>query len=224
MRKVLIGTTNPSKIQRFRSLLSEYDVEFCTPADLNITGEPEEYGRTPEENAILKARYYGRYFDSVICNDSGLYFDTLTLEDDRQPGLNIRTPGGTSRLNDEEMIAYYSKLIRSLGGKVLACYLDGIAVYCDHKIYSFMEDDPAAMSDTFYMIDCPSPKRQPGWPLDSLSLYRDSLTYFVDNETDNRDTADEEIMSDDRKKRLIHFLASSLGLQKSESPSQAAGR
>lgn len=73
----MIGTTNPSKIQWFCELLSEYDVHFYTPEDLNITGEPEETGRTPKENAILKARYYGQFFDSVICNDSGLYFDEL---------------------------------------------------------------------------------------------------------------------------------------------------
>ncbi len=216
MRKVLIGTTNPSKIRRFRALLSEYDVEFCTPEDLNITSKPEECGKTPEENAVLKARHYGQYFDSVICNDSGLYFDKLTLADSRQPGLNIRTPGGISRMNDEEMIEYYSKLIRSLGGKVLAYYLDGIAVWRGHKTYSFMEDNPADRPNSFYMIDRPSPKRLPGWPLDSLSLYRDSLTYFVDDEDDNYDAADEEIMSDEYKRRLIHFLVSSLGLQKTK--------
>lgn len=214
MKKVLIGTTNPSKIQRFRALLSEYAVEFYTPKDLNITSEPEECGATPEENAILKARHYGRYFNSVICNDSGLYFDQLPRKDSRQPGLNIRTPGGLPRLNDEEMIEYYANLVHSLGGRVLAYYLDGIAVCHNQKIYSFMEDNPAARSNAFYMIDRPSPKRQPGWPLDSLSLNRGNLTYFVDEGNDNYDTADEEITSDDNRQRLIHFLALSLNLQK----------
>lgn len=41
-------------------------------------------------NAICKAGYYGKYFDLVICNDSGLYFEELSLEDERQPGLNVR--------------------------------------------------------------------------------------------------------------------------------------
>lgn len=214
MKKVLIGTTNPSKIQRFRTLLSEYAVEFYTPKDLNITSEPEEQGSTPEENAILKARHYGRYFNSVICNDSGLYFDKLPLEDERQPGLNIRTPQGLPRLNDEEMIEYYSRLIHSLGGQTLAYYLDGIAVCRNHHIHSFMIDNSTDKSSTFYMTDRPSPKRQPGWPLDSLSLNRDSLTYFVDEGNDTYDTADEEITSDDCRQRLIRFLASSLNLQK----------
>ena len=62
------------------------------------------------------------------------------------------------------------------------------------------------------MIEKPSPKRQPGWPLDSLSLYRDSLTYFVDEEYDNGDTPTKEITSDEYTRKLIYFLVSSLKL------------
>ncbi len=84
--KVLLGTTNPSKVKRFEELLHGYDIEFCTLNDLGITQEPKETGKNPEENAIIKAKYYGSFFDLVICNDSGLYFDSLPLDDSRQPG------------------------------------------------------------------------------------------------------------------------------------------
>lgn len=127
--KVLLGTTNSSKVKRFSDLLKGYDIEFVTLNDIEITEEPEEKGTSPEENAIIKVKFYGQYFDIVICNDVGLYFKELDLEDSRQPGLNIRTPMNMNRLSDEEMIAYYSKLIAKLGGKVTAYYLDGIAVY-----------------------------------------------------------------------------------------------
>lgn len=50
--KVLIGTTNPSKVKRFEELLSDYEIEFLTLRDLGITEEPEETGSTPEENAV----------------------------------------------------------------------------------------------------------------------------------------------------------------------------
>ena len=73
--KILLGTTNPSKVKRFSDLLKGCDVEFVTLKDLAITAEPEENGATPEENAILKAKFYGQYFDVVICNDTGLYFE-----------------------------------------------------------------------------------------------------------------------------------------------------
>ena len=83
--RILLGTTNPSKVKRFSDLLKGYDVEFVTLKDLAITDEPEENGTTPEENAIAKAKFYGQYFEVVICNDSGLYFEELALDDVRQP-------------------------------------------------------------------------------------------------------------------------------------------
>ena len=166
--KVLLGTTNSSKVKRFADLLKGYDIEFITLKDIKIIEEPEEKGTSPEENAIIKAKFYGQYFDIVICNDVGLYFKELDLEDLRQPGLNIRTPMNMNRLSDEEMIDYYSKLIAKLGGKVTAYYLDGIAVYNHGVISSFMDNEAAQKTGVFDMIDKASSKRFEGWPLDSL--------------------------------------------------------
>ena len=90
--KVLIGTTNPSKVKRFKDFLPDSGIEFLTLKDLGITAEPEESGNPPEENARIKAEFYGRFCDRDICTDSGLYFDCIPLDDPRQPGLNIRSP------------------------------------------------------------------------------------------------------------------------------------
>ena len=209
--KVLIGTTNPSKVRRFEEFLDGFGVEFYTLKDLEIQDEPEEMGNTPEENAILKAKFYGQYFDYVICNDSGLYFDELPLDDSRQPGLNIRTPKGV-RLNDEEMITYYVELVHSFGGKVLAYYLDGIAVYNKGEIYSFMEGRESAKLSGFYMVDKPSDKRHEGWPLDSLSLNRNTMMYFVDKGNNVYDKVEENIMIGEYRQRLIKFLKEALEL------------
>lgn len=208
--KVLIGTTNPSKVNRFKYLLNGYDIEFLTLKDSNILDEPEETGTTPEENAIMKAKFYGRYFDVVICNDSGLYFDEIALDDVRQPGLNIRTPMNSHRLSDEEMIDYYSKLVSELGGKVNAFYLDGIAVYNKGKIHSYMDADMAKSTGTFYMIDKASPNRFEGWPLDSLSVNRRTGKYFVDG---REKESKENIIFGEYEKRIIDFLSQSLGLK-----------
>ena len=35
--RILLGTTNPSKVKRFSDLLQGYDVEFVTLKDLAIT-------------------------------------------------------------------------------------------------------------------------------------------------------------------------------------------
>lgn len=205
--KVLLGTTNPSKVKRFSDLLKGYEIEFVTLRDLAITDEPEEAGATPEENAVLKAKFYGRYFDVVICNDSGLYFEELALDDMRQPGLNIRTPMQMDRLSDEEMIDYYSKLIGELGGKVSAYYLDGIAVYNHGKICSFMDADAARKIGAFYMIEKVSEKRFEGWPLDSLSISKENGKYFVDGSIDE---SKENIIKDQYERSVVDFLVTSL--------------
>ena len=209
--KILIGTTNPAKVNRFREFLEGFGVEFCTLKDLNIIAEPDEKGNTPEENAVIKAKFYGKYYDYVICNDSGLYFDELPLEDKRQPGLNIRTPQGI-RLDDEEMLDYYSKLVHSIGGKVFAYYLDGIAVYNKGQVYSFMEGRESARLAGFYMIDRPSDKRHIGWPLDSISLNKNTMKYFVDKGNNVYDKVEENIMIGEYRKRLVTFLKDALGL------------
>ena len=153
--RILLGTTNPSKVKRFSDLLKGYDVEFVTLKDLAITDEPEENGTTPE----AKAKFYGQYFEVVICNDSGLYFEELALDDVRQPGLNVRTPMQMDRLSDEEM------------------------------------------------IDKASSKRFEGWPLDSLSMNKETGQYFVDG---SMEESKENIIKDEYEKEIVDFLTKSL--------------
>lgn len=207
--KVLIGTTNPAKVKRFSEFLPDCGIEFLTLADLQITEEPEENGSGPEENARIKAAFYGKYCDRVICNDSGLYFDCIPLDDPRQPGLHIRTPQGT-RLDDEGMIDYYSALIKSLGGKTLAYYLDGIAVYRSGTISSYL--DERGKHASFYMVDKPSPNRHPGWPLDSLSLNQNTMTYFVDHRNNLYDTVEDPVIIGHYRQRVVEFLKRALEL------------
>lgn len=207
--RVLIGTTNPAKVTRFEEFLPDSGIEFLTLRDLNITQEPEELGNTPEENARIKAAFYGRFCDRVICNDSGLYFDSIPMDDPRQPGLNIRAPQG-KRLDDEEMIQYYSALVRELGGKVLAYYLDGIAVYREGKIQSFL--DERGKHAAFYMVETPASQRHPGWPLDSLSINKNTMTYFVDHGNNIYDDVEEQIMVGEYRRRVVEFLKQALGL------------
>lgn len=206
---VLLGTTNPSKAAMFENWLAGEGIRFLTLRDVSIPGEPEENGATPAENARRKAEYYGRYADYVICNDSGLYLTGLPMEDARQPGLHIRTPGGAAhRLDDEEMIACYAGLAHSLGGRVWACYVSGFAVKTPQAVYLYEESIGELAEQAFWLTDTPSAERRPGWPLDSLSYYSDRKTSFLSPKP--------PVLSgpeDDREwKRLLAFLKESLGL------------
>lgn len=203
--QVLIGTTNPAKLRLFQDVLQGYPIQFVTLRDLGITAEPEEMGNNPAENAAVKAAFYGRYADNVICNDSGLYFDELALDDPRQPGLHIRTPQGI-RLDDEAMIDYYSRLIHSLGGKVLAYYLDGFAVKTPAGVQTFIKSKQDAREAAFWMLDQPVAQRRPGWPLDSLSKELDDTSFLEEGVELKPSTTGAT------KKAWVRFLTSALGL------------
>ena len=207
--EVLLGTTNPSKVSRVERWLEGEDVHFLTLSEVAVPGEPEETGNRPGENARRKAEYYGRYADYVICNDSGLYLTGLPMEDARQPGLHIRTPGGAAhRLDDEEMIAYYAGLAHSLGGWAQACYLSGYAVKTPEKVFVYQERMEERTHDLFWLTDTPCPERRPGWPLDSLSYYGDRKTSFLSPKPPMLSSPE----SDREWKRLLAFLKESLGL------------
>ncbi len=168
--EVLLGTTNPSKVSMFERWLEGEDVHFLTLSEVAVPGEPEETGNRPGENARRKAEYYGRYADYVICNDSGLYLTGLPMEDARQPGLHIRTPGGAAhRLDDEEMIAYYAGLAHSLGGRVQACYLSGYAVKTPRKGVCLSGADGSSDARSFlvdgYALRGTAPRLAAGFPV-----------------------------------------------------------
>ena len=206
--KVLLGTTNPSKVGYFAKVLEGTEISFVTLRDLGVDAEPEETGASPQENAAIKARFYAQYAPDgvVICADSGLYLDELPLDDPRQPGLHVRTPGGGKRLDDEEMIVYYANLAHSLGGKAMAYYLDGAAVMAGGKVFTFQETREEARAKGFYIVDVPSAERREGWPIDSVSLMQDG-TYFLDP---NRKVQVQQTAA--YKPRLRAFLLASMGL------------
>lgn len=67
--RVLLGTTNPSKVKRFSDLLKGYDIEFITLRDIEVIEEPKEMGNTPEENGEYTRRkcyYEGRVLWTIL--------------------------------------------------------------------------------------------------------------------------------------------------------------
>lgn len=88
--RLLIATTNPHKLREIRELLAGAPIELIGLADLPPVAEPEETGRTFQDNARLKALFYSRYADLVqagpllvAADDSGLMVDAL----DGEPGV-----------------------------------------------------------------------------------------------------------------------------------------
>lgn len=175
--KILYGTGNPGKLNSMRNRLNGLGIEVLGPADIGIqVGEIDETGNDPLENARIKAlAYYRAARMPVFSCDSGLYIEGLSQN--RQPGVHVRNVDGR-RLNDDEMIAYYSSLAKEMGGRMIARYRNAICFVLDDKrIYENTEDD---IAERFIMAATPHPQRTKGFPLDSLSIHIATDEYYYD--------------------------------------------
>lgn len=179
--KLLYGTGNLAKLSAMRNRLEQLDIELIGLNDLRAEGKiiPEviEDGNTPFENARLKAMaYYEAFQIPVFSCDSGLYFDNVP--DEVQPGVYVRNVNGKC-LSDDEMIDYYSGLVKAYGN-LMARYRNAICfVMDDTHIYEAME--PSMESEKYILTDKPhSTIRKEGFPLDSISLDIKTNKYYYD--------------------------------------------
>ncbi|CAM9132286.1 RdgB/HAM1 family non-canonical purine NTP pyrophosphatase [Mycoplasma marinum] len=122
MKKILIATQNKNKIKEYRQILPKMGLKLVTLADLNIDDESPENGKTFEENALQKAKfYYDLLKIPVISEDSGLEVDNLN-------GF----PGVYSKrwMEHKNYEVKVNELIKRLGNKSNECrYVAAIAFY-----------------------------------------------------------------------------------------------
>ena len=102
--KVVLATHNQGKIREFQKILSEIGWDIISVSELGDIQEPEETGRTFEENALQKARYYANITQfPVLADDSGIIADILQ----NKPGIySARYAGqhGDDKANNEKLI------------------------------------------------------------------------------------------------------------------------
>ncbi len=187
MKKVLFATGNESKAKRFKDGLLRNGIEIITIKDIDEDIEVLEDGKDAIENALIKARAYAKVLDMpVFAMDDSLYIDNIP--DDKQPGLYVRRVNG-KRLSDEEMLTYYSNLAHEYGvdGKLTCRWVYGIAVINNgvESTYTWSKDD-------FYIVDKPSDKIDPGYPLNTISINKKLNKYFTDMTKEDYDTVKED--------------------------------
>ena len=180
--KVLFATTNPAKVQRYTAGLEEAGIEVLTIKDLGYEIPVDECGKNAIENALIKAKaYYDKTKMICIGMDNNLFIEDLPEE--KQPGNHVRRINGKT-LSDDEMIEYYTNLVKENGGKLTAKWVYGMVVYDgkEAKSYSWSKEH-------FYFIDTPCQMRNPGYPLDSITIipeYNRYLVEFTDEERKHR--------------------------------------
>ena len=185
--KILYGTTNQGKLLAMKKSLEGLDIELISLHD--VEGElPKinENGKTPLENAEIKARaYFEAFHMPVFSCDSGLYFDELTEEE--QPGIRVRRVGG-KELTDEEMTEYYASLAAKHGGRITGRYRNAIYFILDEN-HHYSSMDTSIATEPFILVTKPHAKRVPGFPLDSLSVDIATGKYYYELDTKDVSTS-----------------------------------
>ena len=199
MKKVLFATENESKAKRFKNGLLKNNIAIITINDIEPKIEIDENGKNAIENALIKARAYASICDyPVFAMDDNLYIEGIP--DEIQPGMYVRRVNG-KRLTDEEMIEYYSKLAHDYGtdGKLTCRWIYGIAA-----INRGVESTYTWSKDDFYIVDKPSNKINPGYPLNTISKNKKLNKYFTDITEDDKKKIEED------ESDVIDFLCKNL--------------
>lgn len=197
--KVLFATSNPAKVRNYKEELSKNGINLLTLKDISISFSVEESGKNAIENAYLKAKaYYDALGIPTIGMDNNLFIEGIP--DELQPGVFVRRING-KELNDDEMIEYYTKLVKEYGGKLKARWVYGMVLMTNNGTSEFNWS-----YNDFYLVSNVNKKRNLGYPLDSISIDEKTNKYFVDmTEEDRKENAKE--ISD---KEVIAFILNSL--------------
>lgn len=199
MREILFATGNKSKAKRFTKGLLEHDIKVLTLEDININIEVEENGSTAIENALIKARAYAKKTNlPVFAMDDTLYIDNIP--DDKQPGMFVRRVNG-KKLNDEEMIEYYSNLAKEYGanGLLTGRWIYGMALINNGHEYTYTWS-----KQNFYITSTPSNIINPGYPLNTISINIKLNKYFTEL------TEEDKLLIQEDESHVVNFLVDSL--------------
>ena len=195
--KVLFATTNPAKVRIYKDLLTEKEIELITINDLDVQLNIDENGKNALENAYIKAKaYYDITKMPTIGMDDCLFIEGISEEE--QPGTNVRRVNG-KRLDDDEMIEHYTKLVKKYGEKLIAKWVYGIIICTDKGVFK-----TTWSKDDFYLVDKPIEKRNVGYPLDSISIVPESGKYFAEL-VEKKDEKKK-----DNVKKIVNFIVKSL--------------
>lgn len=105
MNKILIATRNFGKYKELMEVLVRLRrIKFVSLNDEHVEGDIMENGKTYEENAIIKAEFFGRLTGlPTIADDSGIVVKAIKEE----LGVHTRRWGAGENANDEEWLNFF---------------------------------------------------------------------------------------------------------------------
>ena len=180
MKKILIASTNPGKITEIKIGLQELEkqeIKVLTLNDVRVGDkEPEETGKTFQENAFIKAKFYADLTHlPVLSDDGGLIIPYLNNE----PGVKSRRWLGYEA-TDKELIKYTLSNLRGCTGSKRIAYLETCLCFYDPQIKKTIYETEKILGR---IAETPSTKRVTGFPYRAIFIV-DEFNKFYDELTD----------------------------------------
>lgn len=174
MKEVLFATGNASKVARYKDKLLERGIILKSLKDIDVDIDVDENGSTAIENATIKAKAYNEASNlPTMATDDTMYI--VGIPEEKQPGIFVRRVNG-KRLNDQEMIDYYTGLVKEYGkdGKLDTKWILGMVIIKDGKVYTHEET-----TSEYYILDTPARDMREGYPLSSILFNKKANKYDI---------------------------------------------
>lgn len=193
MNKLLIGTTNPAKLAEYKKLLAGSGLELVGLSDVGITALPSEQGKTFEENAIIKAKFYSKESGiPALADDGGLEIDAL----DGFPGLH------TTNFSDEEIIMDILNKMKNVPAEKRSCKLSvAIALSTPFGIMTSFSSIDGVVAET------PAEKIIKGYPFRSITYLPQFRKYHVDLSSQEENRFNHRLTALDKIKDMVNELS-----------------
>lgn len=188
MKKILIATHNKAKLAELLMGVKELQnkgIKVLTLIDVGVEDDPEEIGKTFEDNAKLKAKHYGDLTNlPTIADDGGLIIPYLNNE----PGVKSKRWMGRDA-TDLELIDHALYNLQGCTGSDRTAYLQTCLCFYDPKTKRTLIELEKVKG---LIAEKPNNRPTNGYPYRALFIvekfnkYYDELTYKEHEQVNHR--------------------------------------
>jgi len=139
VKKLLIATHNKAKFEEMKMGVKQFAPHLKTISlqNLKISEQPEETGKTFEENAKLKAYFYSKLTNlPTIADDGGIMIDALNGE----PGVKTRRWLGYE-MSDQELIDHTLKSLQNVPANKRTAQFKACIYFFDPATQTEMQEE-----------------------------------------------------------------------------------
>ena len=175
MKKILIASTNSGKIAEIKIGLKELEkqkIRILTLNDVEVGDtKPEETGKTFQENAFIKAKFYADLTHlPVLSDDGGLVIPYLNNE----PGVKSKRWLGYAA-TDEQLINFALSNLRGCTGSKRTAFLETCLCFYDPQTNETIYETEKILG---HISETPSSKRIAGYPYRAIFIVDEFNKYY----------------------------------------------